>query len=81
MGYRSRDRVRATLAHREPDRVPYCAIHNEQIAGLITAMALPPDHRALCAEGDFAFVHIESQVQADTFKPYLGELPANARIS
>lgn len=29
--YRSRERVRTVLAHREPDGVPYCAIRKTQV--------------------------------------------------
>ena len=81
MAYRSRERARAALAHKKPDRVPYCAIRNAQIESLVTGMALLPDHRAFCVEGDFAFLHIEPKVERNRFKPYLKELPSNVSLS
>ena len=81
MAYRSRTRIANILAHRQADRVPYCAIGNAQITRLVDAMALHPDHHTFCLEGDFAFVHIEPNVQIERFKPYLGLLPADTVVS
>jgi uroporphyrinogen decarboxylase len=79
--YRSRDRVCKILAHQEADRVPYCAIRDAQVGRLVETMDLPPDHRAFCLEGDFAFVTIEPDVAIEQFRPYLGDLPAGTRVS
>jgi uroporphyrinogen decarboxylase len=81
MTYRSRERVRKILAHQEADRVPYCAIRETRVVQLIETMDLPADHRALCLEGDFATVTIEPEVELDPLRPYLGDLPADARVS
>jgi uroporphyrinogen decarboxylase len=81
MAYRSRARVARILAHKEADRVPYCAISNPQIKGIVGGMDLSPDHRAFCLEGDFAFVYIEPDVEIGRFEPYLGALPANTEVS
>ncbi len=81
MTYRSRERVRKILAHQEADRVPYCAIRDARVGRLVETMDLPPDHRAFCLEGDFAFVYIEPEVEIERFRPYLGDLPADTKVS
>jgi uroporphyrinogen decarboxylase len=81
MTYRSRERVRKVLAHQEADRVPYCAIRDAHVVELIGIMDLPPDHRALCLEGDFATVTIEPEIEIERFRPYLGDLPAETQVS
>ena len=81
MAYRSRARVSRILAHREADRVPYHAIHPQQIRYLVDRMDLDPDHRAFCLEGDFATVMNEPEVERSRFRPYFAELPDDAVLS
>jgi uroporphyrinogen decarboxylase len=81
MAYRSRERVRKILTHQEADRVPYCAIHDPPVRHLVEAMVVPPDHRAFCLEGDFAFVYIEPEADMERLRPYLGDLPVDTEVS
>ena len=82
MPYRSRERVAAILAHREADRVPYCARHalsgdgpDDATRELVASLNVVADHRAMCLEGDFAGVLIEPEPDSEAFLPYHGELP------
>ena len=44
-------------------------------------MALDPDHRAFCLEGDFQLLVIEPNPERDAFKPYLGDIPDDGEVS
>ena len=81
MAYRNRERVKSILAHRQADRVPYCAIVDSQIRGVVDELGPDADHRAFCLEGDFAMVVIEPDIDIDGFAPYFDHLPDDVEFS
>ncbi|MGD8238612.1 MAG: uroporphyrinogen decarboxylase family protein [Armatimonadota bacterium] len=82
MAYRSRDRVARILAHEAADRVPYDAARSRELVALVDSMDLPPDHRELCLEGDFARVTFDPESGGrEAFEPFFPGLPAAAEMS
>ena len=81
MAYRSRERVRKTLAHEQADRVPYCARGGGATRDLLERLDVGPDHREMCLEGDFAQVLIEPEVDAARFVSFFAGLPDDVQFT
>ena len=75
MAVRSREQVRRTLAHQEPDRIPFSSLNDPEVRELIGSMGLPADRRELFMEGDFCFLTFRSVPDPAVFRPYLPDLP------
>ena len=81
MAYRNRERVQKILAHKEADRVPFCAFASSLVRDLIDGLELEPDHRAFCLEGDFRFVTLQPEPDVARFRPYFGHIPDDVVFS